>query len=334
MTARKRSGIAARFRRYAKFGALATLGVGTGLSSSGGNLNLSLPVSSATTATNVATTSTTSNSAYYPLFVASSANSSQAAGLSTLYNVNASTGAVSSGGAIAIGTTSTDGELLTNTTAATSSAQVQYSPRLHWTGQGWKTNTTAASQTLDFIEELQPVAGAANPSGNLVISGQVNGGGYSPLMTLTTGGNVGIGSTSPQYKLDVNGNIGNAEGALGIYAGGSNQNITYNPSGIGSNVFNTTAGGNYAGGNIFYNNYAGTGPNIGSFLAPNATTTSLGNGNGPKGPSVMTRRPPTMSWSIAAAACNGRTDCWRGALGRLTSGARSNSQIRRRAKEI
>jgi trimeric autotransporter adhesin len=103
----------------------------------------------------------------------------------------------------ALGTTSTNGLVLTNTTAATSGSPQQYSPRVHWTGQGWKTNSTAASQTVDMIEELQPQEGTANPSGNLVWSEQVNGGGYSPLMTLTSSGGVGIGTTSPVATLDV-----------------------------------------------------------------------------------------------------------------------------------
>src|ERR1700677_3601459 len=45
---------------------------------------------------------------------------------------------------VSIGTTSTDGIVLINSTAATASIQ-QYSPRLHFEGQGWKTAATAAS---------------------------------------------------------------------------------------------------------------------------------------------------------------------------------------------
>ena len=101
-----------------------------------------------------------------------------------------------------IAATSTNGLVLTNTTAAANNAQ-QWSPRIHFTGQGWKTTATAASQAVDVIEELQPVQGAASPSGNLIWSSAINGGAYSPLMTLTTGGNVGIGTTVPGYLLNV-----------------------------------------------------------------------------------------------------------------------------------
>lgn len=85
-----------------------------------------------------------------------------------------------------INATSADGLLLTNTTAATVGAQ-QWSPRLHFTGQGWKTTSTAGSQTVDWIAELQPVQGAANPSANLVFSSQVNGAGYTQRFALASG---------------------------------------------------------------------------------------------------------------------------------------------------
>jgi hypothetical protein len=54
-----------------------------------------------------------------------------------------------------------------------------------------------------MIEELQPVQGAANPSGNLTWSSSINGGAYGALMTLTTAGSVGIGTTSPEAPLQV-----------------------------------------------------------------------------------------------------------------------------------
>jgi hypothetical protein len=82
-----------------------------------------------------------------------------------------------------------DGSVLTDTTAATSGNQ-QYSPALHFTGQGWKTTATAASQTVDFREYLVPVQGAANPTGNLTIDSQVNAGGYGNSVTFDTSGGV------------------------------------------------------------------------------------------------------------------------------------------------
>jgi hypothetical protein len=102
----------------------------------------------------------------------------------------------------AISATSTDGIVLQNTTAAIAGNQ-KWSPRLHFSGRGWKTDATAASQTVDVIAELQPVQGAANPSGSLVWSSSINGTSYTPLMTLTTGGYLGIGSATPQGPLDI-----------------------------------------------------------------------------------------------------------------------------------
>ncbi len=80
----------------------------------------------------------------------------------------------------AIGTTSTDGLVLTNATAAAAGAQ-QYSPRLRLTGQGWKTNATAASQQVDWTIETQPVQGASAPQPNLYIKYQINNGGYTNI---------------------------------------------------------------------------------------------------------------------------------------------------------
>lgn len=76
-----------------------------------------------------------------------------------------------------IGATSTDGYVLANTTAAAAGAQ-QWSPRFHLVAQGWKTNATAGSQTLDQICELQPAQGTANPTNSFVCSMQTAAGGY------------------------------------------------------------------------------------------------------------------------------------------------------------
>lgn len=75
-----------------------------------------------------------------------------------------------------IGVVSTDSIIISNTTAAALGAQ-QFSPRLHFIGAGWGT-TGSASQTVDWVMEVQPLQGAAGPGGGLVISAQTNGGGY------------------------------------------------------------------------------------------------------------------------------------------------------------
>lgn len=79
-----------------------------------------------------------------------------------------------------IAAVSTDGLVLQNTTAAAAGAGAQqWSPRLHLIGQGWKTTATAGSQTVDWIAEVQPVQGLANPTSVLQFSYQVNGAGYT-----------------------------------------------------------------------------------------------------------------------------------------------------------
>lgn len=87
----------------------------------------------------------------------------------------------------AVAATSADGAILTNTTAATVGAQ-KWSPRTRWTGAGWKTNSTAASQVVDWIAEVQPVQGTVSPTANFVFSSQINAGGYIAQATLTSVG--------------------------------------------------------------------------------------------------------------------------------------------------
>lgn len=96
--------------------------------------------------------------------------------------------------------TSNDGWILTDTTAASSGNQ-QYSPRLRLTGQGWKTTATAASQTVDWILENQPIQGTANPTTNLVVSSQVNAGGYTSRLTLSSAAQVLLNDGTNSFGL-------------------------------------------------------------------------------------------------------------------------------------
>jgi len=85
-----------------------------------------------------------------------------------------------------IGAATTDALVLANTTAAALGVQ-QWSPRLRLQARGWAT-TPSASQIVDWIAEVQPVQGAANPTTNLVLSSQVNGAGYVAQLTLASTG--------------------------------------------------------------------------------------------------------------------------------------------------
>lgn len=127
-----------------------------------------------------------------------------------------------------IGAVSTDGLVLQNTTAAAAGAQ-QWSPRLHLIGQGWKTTATAGSQTVDWIAEVQPVQGAANPTSNLVFSTSVNGGAYAQILTLNTSGatfnapvNTSLIQTNDIERLIGGGaNIYTSAGANAVTIGGT-----------------------------------------------------------------------------------------------------------------
>jgi hypothetical protein len=96
-----------------------------------------------------------------------------------------------------IGATSTDGLLLANAAAAANNAQ-QWSPRLRFSGNGWKTNATAASETVDWIIENQSQQGTTNPGTQLVFSVQINGSGYTPEMILANNAQLVIGQSGGQ----------------------------------------------------------------------------------------------------------------------------------------
>lgn len=110
-----------------------------------------------------------------------------------------------------LGTSTADGLILQNITAAASGAQ-QISPRTRWTGQGWKTDATAGSQTVDYIAELVPVQGAANPQARLDFNYQINGAGFQATPTLSfLNGKVGFGTKTPVTDLHINSSVNTAE---------------------------------------------------------------------------------------------------------------------------
>ena len=99
--------------------------------------------------------------------------------------------------------TTSSGLALVNTTAAAAGAQ-QISPAIRWSGFGWKTDATAASQAVDFRSYVVPVQGTANPTGYLTFESSINAGAYTAgQMVLTSAGNVGIGTTNPGARIDI-----------------------------------------------------------------------------------------------------------------------------------
>jgi hypothetical protein len=89
----------------------------------------------------------------------------------------------------ALGTTSTAGLSLINSTAAADGAQ-QVSPALTLRANGWKTTATAASQTVDFIQDVLPVQGAANPTGSWRLRQSINGAAPTTIISVSTVGTI------------------------------------------------------------------------------------------------------------------------------------------------
>ena len=95
----------------------------------------------------------------------------------------------------AIATTSTDGLVLQNLTAATAGVPQQYSPRLDLTGAAYN-STGAVSQTDKFIMENQPQTVAGTTTENLVTSASVAGGAMGQVSSLSSGGTLTLGNPS------------------------------------------------------------------------------------------------------------------------------------------
>ncbi len=91
----------------------------------------------------------------------------------------------------ALGTTSTDGFVAENTTAATGGTTVQISPRFRLRGTAWD---TSASETVDFFLENLP-ATAATPTGTFKIGYSLNGAAATYPLTLTSAGVLASAST-------------------------------------------------------------------------------------------------------------------------------------------
>lgn len=141
-------------------------------------------------------------------------------------------------GQIAAGTnSSTDGLLLQNTTAATAGNQA-WSPRLRLTGNGWRTNSTAQSEPVDWIMENRPVQGAADPSSILALAWQINSGGFTDALQLLSGGQVSVISSTDSTSVSTGslitaGGVGIAKNLTlgGIIQGFQNATIPAQPLG-------------------------------------------------------------------------------------------------------
>jgi len=98
----------------------------------------------------------------------------------------------------ALGTTPTvnSGIYISNDTAATAGNQ-QISPSLILQGNGWKTASTAASQSMAFRWFVTPIQGTSAPTSFLGLGSSVNGFYTDDQFIFTNGGAFAIGTTSP-----------------------------------------------------------------------------------------------------------------------------------------
>lgn len=176
------------------------------------------------------------------------------AGASTLgavTNSSVSGTAITLGAAESLGTTPTSYMTLRNTTAAAAGAQ-QVSPSLLWSGAGWKTNATAASQSTEFRAYVLPVEGAANPTARWILQKSINSETFADVFT-------------------VRGTSGSDDGQVIIGKSGSNKEFTITTA---SSLYTTLGVGSGGGGmlltasaNSFYVNYNGNSLPSGNFLA-------------------------------------------------------------------
>jgi hypothetical protein len=127
---------------------------------------------------------------------------------------------VVSGTGSGIGSTPSDSVILQNTSAASAGAQ-QFSPRLRFTGHGWRTNGGGASETVDWTIDNRPVQSTADPWTNLSFNVQLNAGGYTPHTTFIYGPstNAPAAPSDANQRFMVQRNV-NGESLYGVDAGG------------------------------------------------------------------------------------------------------------------
>jgi len=97
----------------------------------------------------------------------------------------------------------TAGLSLVNGVVAAAGAQ-QISPPIRRKAFGWKTDATAASQSVEFQDYVLPIQGAAAPTGDWVMQSAINGGTFGNKLYYSTTGNLSLGvNATASAKLHV-----------------------------------------------------------------------------------------------------------------------------------
>lgn len=172
-----------------------------------------------------------------------------------------------------LGTTPTAGFSVINSTAAAAGAQ-QVSPSFLWRGNGWKTDATAASQTVDFRSYVLPVQAASAPTGEWVLQSSINGGAFSNVLRVRSNGQVvgGItGSTTPTFATPNNHGIADNGGTscTVVLAGGIVMDWAGNLCGLP-----------YGNGALLFGRVAGFGPDANSPILQRDANNTLAQING------------------------------------------------------
>lgn len=87
-----------------------------------------------------------------------------------------------------IATTSSDGYVAANGTAATASVPVQYSPRVRLVGSGWNSSGGGTAETDTWIIENRPATVAGTTTQQLYLSSSIAGGAYSDKFSFGSDG--------------------------------------------------------------------------------------------------------------------------------------------------
>lgn len=118
----------------------------------------------------------------------------------------------------ALGGSGNTGLLLTNTTLAISGTQ-QTSPSLQFHGNAFKSQSTSASQPVDWFVGITPIQGVAAPTSTLNFSSEINSTGFANRIVLSSTGLVTIPTGSLTFTTSgtgVTGTTTNDSAAAGV----------------------------------------------------------------------------------------------------------------------
>lgn len=100
----------------------------------------------------------------------------------------------------ALAATTLTSHLLQNTTPAVTGSRIQVSPATQWSGRGWKTNSVAGSQSVDFRAYVTPITGTVTPLAQWDLQYSINGSTYASALTVSSHVQDGVSIPSVNLK--------------------------------------------------------------------------------------------------------------------------------------